>query len=221
MPQGKWFEYYCSFFNTVELNVTFYRTPQPKIFRGWHQRSPRRFRFAVKAPRLVTHFRRFHNVSDVVKSFYDLVSTNLADKLGPILFQLHPQTKFTPENLDRILQVLDPAFTNVLEFRHDTWWNDETAGILREHGVTFCGISHPELPDDIMGTAKTAYYRFHGVPELYRSAYTSRKLRSVFTTITNMKDIREAYAYFNNDIDVAAVSNAITLRRIVESQSEK
>ncbi len=221
LPQGRWFEHYCQFFNTVELNVTFYRLPKPQVFGDWYTRSPRRFRFAVKAPRLITHFRRFNNVADALASFYDLVSTNLQDKLGPVLFQLHPQMKFSPGNLERILQVLDPAFTNVIEFRHATWWNAETIETLRQHGVTFCSISHPELPDDVVGSTNVLYYRFHGTPVLYRSTYSSRKLRSVLTSMTEMPRVKEAYAYFNNDIDVAAVSNAKTLMRMADALSGK
>lgn len=221
LPQAQWFEYYCSIFNTVELNVTFYRIPEAKVFHEWYERSPRRFRFAIKAPRLITHYRRFHDVAESVTSFYDLVSTNLRDKLGPILFQLHPRMKFSPENLDRIMGVLDPALVNVVEFRDATWWNDDAIKRLRDRGVTFCSISYPQLPQELVSTARTAYYRFHGVPELYRSAYTTRELRSVVTAIAEMKGVRETYVYFNNDIDVAAVSNAKTLMRIAQEQSGK
>lgn len=221
LPQSQWFEYYCGIFNTVELNVTFYRIPKSKVFRDWYDRSPKTFRFAVKAPRLITHFRRFHNVAESVTSFYDLVSTNLREKLGPVLFQLHPQMKFSYENIDRIMQVLNPAFMNVVEFRDTTWWNDEAIKLLGDHGATFCSISYPQLPDEFLSTSRIAYYRFHGVPQLYRSAYRKQKLRSVFEAITETKRVREAYVYFNNDIDVAAVSNAKTLRRIVEEQSGK
>ena len=56
-----WFEYYCETFNTVELNVTFYRYPKLEALQGWHTRSHDNFKFTVKAPRLITHFRKFNN----------------------------------------------------------------------------------------------------------------------------------------------------------------
>src|ERR1044072_2743501 len=59
LPQRKWFEFYCESFNTVELNVTFYRFPKLEDLQGWYHRSPDDFRFTVKAPRLITHYKRF------------------------------------------------------------------------------------------------------------------------------------------------------------------
>jgi len=59
IPQTKWFEYYCTHFNTIELNVTFYRFPRPEALLKWHDRSPEKFKFSVKAPRLITHYKMF------------------------------------------------------------------------------------------------------------------------------------------------------------------
>ena len=136
LPQRKWFEYYCGHFNTVELNVTFYRLPKPEILRGWFARSPDNFRFTVKAPRLITHFKRFNNVQQETQAFYDLILTGLEKKLGTVLFQLHPQFTYTEENLQKVIAVLDPAFRNVLEFRHSSWWCEAVAEALTDEVFT-------------------------------------------------------------------------------------
>jgi uncharacterized protein YecE (DUF72 family) len=73
LPQRKWFEFYCESFNTVELNVTFYRFPKLEALKGWYQRSPEDFTFTVKAPRLVTHYRRFKNAATNIQQFYERV----------------------------------------------------------------------------------------------------------------------------------------------------
>lgn len=214
LAQRKWFEYYCQFFNTVELNVTFYRYPKLEALKGWYQRSPTDFRFTVKAPRLVTHFKRFQNAKREADDFYLLVRDGLGDKLGPVLFQLHPGIMYTPETLERIIETLDPSFTNVLEFRHSSWWNPDVMKKLKEHHTTFCSISYPCLPSDVIRTAESMYYRFHGVPKLYLSSYSDEDLKHVTDTIKNKKLVTDVYAYFNNDIEVAAIFNAKSLQKI-------
>jgi uncharacterized protein YecE (DUF72 family) len=215
LPKRRWFEFYCEHFNTVELNVTFYRFPKPAALRSWYQRSPEEFRFTVKAPRLITHFKRFNHVKDELNYFYDTVADGLDDKLGTVLFQLHPRMAYSEENLEKILSVLDSGFQNVIEFRDESWWNNNVLSTLKRERVTFCGISYPKLPDEVYKTAPIVYYRFHGVPQLYRSSYSKRKLQQVSDDLKRLRGVNDVYTYFNNDIDVAAVRNAKTLQQLV------
>jgi uncharacterized protein YecE (DUF72 family) len=214
LPQRMWFEYYCQFFNTVEMNVTFYRFPRAEDLRSWYERSPDEFKFTVKAPRFITHFRRFINAKRQTNDFYNSVVKGLQEKLGSVLFQLHPQMEYSPENLERILDTLDPAFTNVLEFRHRSWWTKDVFETLKKENITFCCISYPGLPDDVHKTASAIYYRFHGVPKLYLSSYSDKKLKSITDDIKSYRNVKDVYCYFNNDIDVHAVENAKTLQKL-------
>ena len=214
LPQRKWFEFYCEHFNTVELNVTFYRFPREADLKSWYSRSPHDFRFTVKAPRLITHFKRFHNATREIHDFYDTVAKGLKDKLGPILYQLHPGIKYSVEALERILSNLDPAFVNVIEFRHESWWKPQVLKELRSASVAFCGISYPGLPENVHKTSSSVYYRFHGVPEIYRSSYRRQQLKAVVEKIRSMQKIEDAYLYFNNDIEAAAVKNARTVQKM-------
>jgi uncharacterized protein YecE (DUF72 family) len=216
LAQRKWFEYYCESFNTVELNVTFYRFPTVAGLRSWYARSPDDFRFTVKAPRLITHYKRFHNATKEARDFYSTVRKGLKDKVGTVLFQLHPGIAYSTENLERILSVMDESFHNVIEFRHPSWWNDAVLKNLRYESVSFCGISYPSLPDDVMKSAPIVYYRFHGVPKLYKSSYSNAELKAVVTRIKSLRGVSDVYAYFNNDIDVAAVANAKTLMSMIK-----
>lgn len=215
LPAKKWFEYYCQFFNTVELNVTFYRFPRLSDLTTWYERSPLEFRFTVKAPRLITHFKKFKDAKREANDFYGTVAEGLKDKLGAILFQLHPRIEFSEENIERILSTLDPAFQNIIEFRHESWWKPEVYSLLRKHNLTFCGISYPGLPDDVIKSAPTVYYRFHGVPDLYLSAYTDAELTNIAESIKKFRGVEDVYCYFNNDIDVAAVRNAAFLNKLI------
>ena len=168
LAQTKWFEFYCEHFNTVELNTTFYRFPKLSSLEIWYKRSPEDFLFAVKAHRLITHFKQFQKTDQVIGDFYSLIAEGLKEKLGCVLFQLPPRSVYTEERLDRIINSLDPAFKNVLEFRHVSWWAPEVYKKLSKHKITFCGMSHLELPQDVIQNSPLFYYRFHGVPELYR-----------------------------------------------------
>ena len=209
VPQSFWFEYYCQFFNTVELNVTFYRVPLPAVFKGWYDRSPDDFRFTVKAPRLITHYRKFQSTRNDALQFYDRVLDGLQDKLGTVLFQLHPKMEFSEESLENILDSLDPSFKNVIEFRHNSWWNEKVVERLKEEKITFCSISYPRLPDEVIRTSEILYYRFHGVPQLYRTPYTDEELKGVIHKIKLKEEVTDSYLYFNNDNDANAVANAI------------
>lgn len=215
LPQRKWFEFYCQYFNTVELNVTFYRFPKLKDLQGWYKRSPDEFRFTVKAPRLVTHYKKFNNCKRETNDFYDVVSNGLGDKLGNVLFQLHPRFVYSEDNLNRILETIDLSYVNVLEFRHESWWTRKVYDVLNENKITFCSISYPSLPDEVIKTAPVMYYRFHGVPQLYLSSYNKSKLNRVCDDIKSFRGVKDIYCYFNNDIEVAAVKNAKTLQSLV------
>jgi uncharacterized protein YecE (DUF72 family) len=122
---------------------------------------------------------------------------------------------YTPENLENILKTLDPAFTNVLEFRHESWWDANVYKTLKNNNITFCSISYPGLPDAVIKSLPVMYYRFHGTPRLYLSPYSKNTMKQVQEAINAFRGIREVYVYFNNDIDVHAVSNARTLKELV------
>lgn len=218
LPQRKWFEFYCDFFNTVELNVTFYRYPKLEALEGWYKRSPDGFRFTVKAPRLITHYRKFINARREANDFYDLAARGLGDKLGCVLFQLPPNLVYSQTALENMLSTLDPAFNNVLEFRHESWWTREVYDTLRQHSITFSGISYPGLPDQVIRSVPVLYYRFHGVPECYASRYSVDSLTEVTAAIRNFRGVRDVYAYFNNDIHGEAITNALELNHLVGLQ---
>jgi uncharacterized protein YecE (DUF72 family) len=216
LPQRKWFEFYCEYFNTVELNVTFYRYPKIEALLGWYARSPADFRFTVKAPRLITHYKKFHNARRETNDFYELVGKGLGDKLGCVLFQMPPNMVYSEATLENILATLDPGFNNVIEFREEGWWNPAVFKSLRENKITFCGISYPGLPEAVVRSVPVVYYRFHGVPDLYASAYSTQTLKQIADGIGRFRGVAEVYAYFNNDIHAEAIRNARELRGMVQ-----
>jgi uncharacterized protein YecE (DUF72 family) len=211
LPQKKWFDYYCEHFDTLELNVTFYRFPQISFLQNWYQKSPPHFRFSVKAPKAITHFKQFHDSVDMISSFYDTINNGLKDKLGPVLWQMPPRFNFADDRLDRIIKNLNPLFNNVAEFRNLSWWRSDVYETLAKHHIIFCGMSHPTLPDDVIQNTSSVYYRFHGVPNLYRSPYTTEFLQKVIDSIKHSKNTQEGWFYFNNDYDAVGVQNAMEM----------
>lgn len=208
MAQTKWFEFYCEHFDTLELNVTFYRFPQLSFLESWYKRSPNTFKFAVKAPRAITHYKKFSETDKMLSDFYHTIREGLGKKLGCVLFQLPPNSKYTEERLEKIIGSLDTSFKNVLEFRHASWWNQEVYNKLSKSKISFCGMSHPSLPDETLQNTKILYYRFHGVPELYKSRYDAGVLQRFADDVESSGKTRESYIYFNNDIGGSAIANA-------------
>jgi len=217
LAMKNWFEYYCEHFKTLELNVTFYRFPQLSFLQTWYQKAPADFRFSVKAPKAITHFKQFHDTARMINDFYETINAGLQEKLGPVLFQLPPRLAFNDERLERIVQSLNPSFNNVLEFRHVTWWNEHVYETLAENNITFCGMSHPALPDLVIANTPSVYYRFHGVPDLYRSPYSQEFLQSVINTIKENQGVKEGWFYFNNDSEVKAIANAKEMIALTET----
>lgn len=216
LPKAKWFDFYCQHFNTIELNVTFYKFPRVEFLRKWYDRSPDDFTFSVKAPRVITHFKKLKDSSKYLSDFYSSLDRGLREKTGCVLFQFPAQYVYDDEKLDRIVEMLNPNFKNVVEFRHSSWWNDRVYNELQEKGIVFSGMSHPTLPDPVIATSSTIYYRFHGIPHLYVSPYSTADLEVVANSIHVDKVVNEAYIFFNNTMEGAALKNAREFQEIVQ-----
>jgi uncharacterized protein YecE (DUF72 family) len=215
LAQSKWFAYYAEHFNTLELNVTFYRFPQLKFLENWYEKSPEDFVFAAKAPRVVTHYKQFRDSYSLLNDFYITLRKGLKEKLGPVLFQLPPTLAYSDEVLERVLNHMDHSFRNVVEFRHSSWWNNRVYEKLKAHHIVFCGHSYPNLPDNVIINAETGYYRFHGVPELYYAQYEDAFVQSVGDALMHHNEVSTAYVYFNNTATQAALNNAAFLKKVV------
>ena len=151
----------------------------------------------------------------MLADFYTVAKEGLGKKLGAVLFQLPPQFAYSAERLQLIIRSVETSFTNVVEFRHSSWWKQEVYDQLAEHGITFCGSSHPKLPNKLVVNSNTVYYRFHGVPDLFRSQYSNDFIESMASAIEAHKHITTAFMYFNNTAGPAALINAKWLQDFV------
>jgi uncharacterized protein YecE (DUF72 family) len=217
LPQTKWFQFYCQHFNTLELNVTFYKFPTERSLAKWYNGSPADFKFSVKAPRLITHYKKFLDCQSLLMDFYGCISAGLKEKLGCVLFQFPRQLLYNAETLDLLISSVDPAFKNVFEFRHVSWWNEHVFEQFKKYGFTFCGVSFPDLPNEVIATAKDLYYRFHGVPVLYKSVYPENFIGNIYEQIKKANP-SNAWIYFNNTWGEAAIINSKYLQKQVALQ---
>lgn len=213
LPASKWFSFYASHVNALESNVSFYKFPSLSMLQKWYRDSAPGFSFSVKAPRSITHFKKFNECQSLLSDFYTVVRDGLQEKLGCVLFQLPPGFSYSDERLESICKQLDPAFTNVVEFRNVDWWKKEVYDKLAAHNISFCSQSHPKLPDNVVFTSPVMYYRFHGVPELYKSAYTHQFLNRIVDEINKCNNVKEVYLYFNNTMTIAAIEHVRYLQQ--------
>ncbi len=213
-PAAKQLQYFSTQFNTVELNHTFYRFPTVKSLAKAAAETPDDFRFSVKMNKLVTHTLRLRGAKEKIDEFMALVAEGLGPKLACVLFQLPPSFHFTAERLDDVLRNVAQQPTNVIEFRHISWWDETVFSALRDAGLSFCAVSFPGLPDDNICTSTLFYKRMHGVPELFKSAYSAETLAQLAAT---MPQVKEAYVYFNNTMFEAGYTNAARLQALVST----
>lgn len=217
LPQKQWFKYYCQHFNTIEINSSFYRQPSPKSFQTWYNDSPDDFLFSIKAPRTMTHYKRFIDAKDELNSFYEVISDGLKEKLGCILFQVPPGFLYSTERMELVLNSMKKGFNNVFEGRQISWWNPVALQEFKKHNITFSGISYPSaLPDDVIQDIDLVYYRFHGKPELYKSEYSPAELKDFANAINDSH--KQVYVYFNNTWGSSALKNS---RQLIEITANK
>lgn len=216
LAQNKWFAYYAKHFNTLELNVTFYRFPNLNSLKGWYDKAPDGFSFSAKVPGSITHFKKFENTERMINDFYGLLKEGLKEKLACVLYQLPPTLVYSKEMLEKIIGQMDPAFHNAIEFRHESWWKKNVQALLKKNQISFCGVSFPKISfDDAVINTPLCYYRFHGVPKLFYSGYDEAFIEKIYNQINQNKKAKTAFIYFNNTASLAALHNAKYFQKLV------
>lgn len=157
----------------------------------------------------------FNDCERLLGDFYASIYEGLGDKLGCVLFQLPASIKYSDEMLERIVSNLNPSFDNVMEFRDSSWWNKKVYNALKKNKISFCGISHPKLQDDVVKNNYILYYRFHGVPMLYKSEYKKEFIKGITDEIKTSGRFKEAYIYFNNTWGTGALVNARQMQELL------
>jgi uncharacterized protein YecE (DUF72 family) len=213
LPQREWLPHYARWFDTVEMNATFYRLPTATAVERWREIVPAGFVFAVKGSRYLTHLKRLLDAGEGLARFYAPVS-RFGRSLAVTLWQLPPHLKPDLARLDRFLSRL-PEGRHAVEFRDEGWYSDETCAVLERHGAAFC--EHDNVKRDPPRlTGGFRYLRFHGTTGRYSGRYGAEALRPLAEDLLAWsRRGRDAFVYFNNDLGGHALHDALDLLALV------
>jgi uncharacterized protein YecE (DUF72 family) len=215
LASTRWFAYYTSLFDTVELNNTFYRLPTQQAVEGWAAAAPPDFLFALKLGQFGSHRMKLSDAASWLPNHLDRAE-RLGASLGPTLVQLPPRWRRNAQRLDEFLTVAPTSMRWAIEIREPSWLHDDVYEVLRRHGAALCIHdlidNHP-----FVITTDWTYVRFHGpnaTREPYRGSYGKRRLAPIAERLCNELDCgHDVYGYFNNDYEGRAVADARTLRQ--------
>ncbi len=216
--RGRELERYAADFDTVELNVTFYRMPARATFASWATRVPAGFLFAVKASRYLTHTLRLRDPRPAVDLLLERASA-LGSHLGPILVQLPPDMACDLAALDQTLAAFPPGFRVAVEPRHDSWFTDDLRALLAGRGAALCLADRQGPITPAWWTADWSYLRFHGGTAQPPSCYAPAALeRWAALVASDACRTGPGFAYFNNDAHGCALRDAAVFGRLLERQ---
>ena len=198
LAQNDWLPVYADTFDTVEVNNTFYQSPEPDTLRAWRDKTPDDFTFTIKANQYITHFKKLKDPDEPVQNLYRNVEP-LGDALGPILFQCPPNWHQNLERLHNFLEALSDNYRHVFEFRDPTWLNKGTYEALADHDAAFCIYDFGDRSTHRTVTTDWVYVRLHGAGEAYEGRYSDAALDDWADAIAGWQDDgRDVYVYFNN-----------------------
>lgn len=217
VPARDFLAHYASVLNSVEVNYTFRQLPSAAQLAGWLAAVPAGFRFSFKAPQRITHMRRLRDCGDAVLEFLDAIEpARKAKKLGVLLFQLPPNFKADVPRLSEFLKL--PVFRRrklrvAFEFRHESWFCDETYAALRARDAALCVAEGDSL---VTPDVTTASFRCH---RLRRSGgYTAAQIGRIGRRLAPSAESGDVFAYFRHEDEPTGALNASKLRQKVAAR---
>lgn len=196
LPARGMLGYYASRLPAVEINNTFYRQPTEEMLRGWRSQVPASFRFAIKAPRRITHVKRLRGCGEEVSFLLERTAV-LEQSLGAVLFQLPPSLRRDDALLAAFADALPPGTRGAFEFRHPSWLEEPVFRLLGEHDFALVlAETDEQAVTDLPFTAGWAYLR------LRKTAYGDAELSS-WARRLQAAELSEAYAFFKHEDEAA------------------
>ena len=209
MKQTDWLPHFAERFQVVEVNNSFYRLPEPSVFRRWREHSPDDFIFVLKLSRYLSHIKRLRDPQEPVERFLRHAEP-LGDKMGPLLLQLPPNLEAEPARLAETLALFPRGVRVAVEFRHASWYTEDVRTILTEHNASLClADRHSRVLTPEWRTSDWGYIRLHEGRAHPHPCYGRAALMSWARRIETMWGAsREVYVFFNNDGRGCAVRDA-------------
>jgi uncharacterized protein YecE (DUF72 family) len=213
--EGTHLERYGGRFPAVEINTSFYRPHRPATYARWAASVPAGFRFSVKLPKAITHGLRLRGAADALDAFLAEAGA-LGDRLGCLLVQLPPSLELDADAAGAFFAELRArsAVDTACEPRHASWFTPEADALLAAAGVARVAADPARVPEagEPGGAPDPVYYRLHGSPRVYYSAYDAAYLDALATRLREHAAAgRRAWCVFDNTASGAAASNALAL----------
>ena len=207
-------KFYATKLNAVEVNYTFRRLLSEKAAETWMNDAGPDFRFVAKANQYITHMRRLKNAEEPLGRFLGSLEPLLRRKqLGPVLFQLPPNLKADVAVLSEFLALLPRAIQAAFEFRHESWFSDETYEELKKRNVALCIAETESITTPEERTARYIYFRFR------KPSYDAAEIRKLADRVERcLADGLETYAFFKHEEDPRSPLNAVELLTAVQGK---
>ena len=220
LPARDWLRFYATWFQTVELNASFYRLPRRASVERWVDLTPDEFVFSVKVSRFITHVKRLRDTGKHIPLLLDRLAPLLdSPKLGPLLWQLPGRFRRDDERLAAALDEFPPGLRHAIEFRDESWFADDVLNVLHGYGVALVIADGPGVRafQRHERTADFTYCRLHSGARGRRGNYSPGELREWAKRLTALSG--DALVYFNNDWEGFAPANAAALQRLVSGST--
>ena len=210
LKNGEMLRFYAGKFPAVEINNTFYRLPKENVLRDWAAQVPEEFTFSIKASQRITHYARLKPDCADTLDFLLRNTSVLGSRLGPVLFQLPPNMKKDLARLRGFLGLLPSDRRFAIEFRHESWFEDDVFAALHEHDIAMCLAEQEDFKCPVHATASWGYLRLH------RPDYDAGALGEWARCVT-AQTWSDAYVFFKHDEDAGGGSGPTAVSAFVEA----
>jgi len=205
-PKSDYLKMYANTFDTVEVDSSFYRIPQPAMSANWRRTVPDGFLFTAKFPKKITHEKKLVHIEEPLSWMYKSMA-ELRDRLGALVVQLPPSVKFDShwDHLKTLLNLLDPKIHHAIEFRNKSWFKDEVYELLRSKNVAMAWTENQYVTSPPVVTADFVYLRLVGERDIEEFKETvkdrSKEMREWYRHLereASGDDVRQVFVFFNN-----------------------
>jgi uncharacterized protein YecE (DUF72 family) len=221
------FEWYINQgFNSIEINFSFYRFPTLASIKMWQRNAPKDFIFSIKVHRSITHYNKLKQPRSIeLWDRFLKIFEPIENRIDFWLFQMPPNFKFKPENLERVksffngenvIQRIVTRKKAVIEFRDASWWEESSLKEIEKTGIVFCSVDAPALPNRILASNGVVYLRLHGSETWYTYVYPDEALKEIISQIRALRAHKNAI-YLNNDHGM--LKNGLFLMECLSNES--
>ena len=216
---------YLSYFETAEINSTFYALPQPKFVNHLATLDENVF-FTAKLPKKITHDTRLDLTGEggvTLTEFYRLLEP-LRTRIPVLLIQLPPWDMSTMADLETFLTALDSSFRYAIEFRDFSWLKNSVWALLEDYHIAHVIVDEPKLPIDLRITTDFSYVRWHGHGEnpWFNYRYSLDELEDWIPRLEKVTgNVETTFGYFNNHFAGNAPLNALQMLSLLGTISSR